>query len=272
MAELPEISKIAKQMDSTFKGKKISALIVEQEKCINVSTKEFSERIKNAEITGAYNKGKWLIIRMKNKENILISVGMGGDILYYKDISKPLDKYQIRLEFSDKSGFTVKFWWFGKFMICSDNELVNEPSTKDIAIDPFNVNFTYEYFKNLLKGKKLQIKAFLMDQKNVSGIGNMYMHDILFKAKLHPQRKISDMDESDIKTLYDSMISILRFSESKGAFSYENDLFAQKGTFTTDDFLVGYKEGKPCPVCGTTITQNKTGSTSSFVCTKCQPL
>ena len=98
----------------------------------------------------------------------------------------------------------------------------------------------------------------------------MYMHDILFKAKLHPQRKISDLNEQDIKRLYDSILSILRYSESKGAFSYENDLFAQKGTFTVEDFHVGYKEGKPCPVCGTTIVQIKTGSTSSFICERCQ--
>jgi len=270
MAELPEITKIAKQMDSTFKGKKISSIIVEQEKCINVPKKEFNERIKDSEIIGAGHKGKWMIIHLKNNENILISLGMGGDILYYKDISKPLDKYQIKMEFIDRSGFTVKFWWFGKFMICSSEELENEPSIKDIGLDPFDDNFTYQYFKNLLNGKKGQIKAFMMDQKNIGGIGNMYMHDILFKAKLHPQRKISDINEEEIKALYDSMISILRYSESKGAFAYENDLFAQKGTFTTDDFLIGYKEGKPCPVCGNTIVQIKTGSTSSFVCTECQ--
>ena len=270
MAELPEISKIAKQMDQVFKGKKIASLIIEQEKCINVPKNEFSKRLSDAVISGATYKGKWMFIHLNNKENILISVGMGGDILYFNDPGKASDKYQIKVMFSDNTGFTVKFWWFGKFMLCNNEELKNEPNTKDIGMDPFNDNFTYNYFRELFKGKKSQIKAFLMDQKNIGGIGNMYMHDILFKAKLHPQRKMSDMSESEFKALYDSIISVLRHSQTKGAFSYESDLFGEKGTFSVDDFLVGYKEGRPCPECGTPIVQIGAGGTSSFVCAECQ--
>lgn len=109
-----------------------------------------------------------------------------------------------------------------------DDELESEPNTKDIAIDPFDERFTFDYFSSLLKGRKTQIKAFLMNQKNVSGIGNMYMHDILFKAGLHPQKKISDMDEAEIKQLYVSITGILNLSREKGAFAYESDFFGQK--------------------------------------------
>ena len=271
MAELPEISKIAKQMNSVFRGKMISSLKIEQEKCINVPLKQFSDRVTDAEITGARNKGKWMVIHLNNGENILISVGMGGDILYYDDPSKASDKYQIKVLFSDGTGFTIKFWWFGKFLICDDKNLDNEPNTGKIGTDPFSENFTYEYFRSLFKGKG-QVKAFILDQKNIGGIGNMYAHDILFNARLHPQKKIADMTEPEFKALYDSIISVLRYSESKGAFSYEGDLFGEKGTFTVDDFHVGYKEGRPCPECGTPIVQMKTGSTSSFVCTRCQKI
>ena len=98
----------------------------------------------------------------------------------------------------------------------------------------------------------------------------MYAHDILFKAKIHPQKKIADMSEENFKALYDSIISVLRYSESKGAFSYEGDIFGEKGNFTIDDLLAGYREGKPCPECGSLIVQIKTGGTSSFICVKCQ--
>jgi formamidopyrimidine-DNA glycosylase len=147
-----------------------------------------------------------------------------------------------------------------------------EPNTKDIAIDPFDERFTPEYFSSLLKGKKTQIKAFLMNQKNVGGIGNMYMHDILFNAGVHPQKKISDMNETDIKRVYNSIIGILNLSREKGTFAYEQDFFGRKGGYTMDDFLVGYKENKPCPVCGETIVSLKTGSTSSFICPVCQKI
>ena len=111
-----------------------------------------------------------------------------------------------------------------------------------------------------------------MNQKNVSGIGNMYMHDILFKARLHPQKKISNMDGDQIKLLYASITDILNLSRQKGGFAYEGDFFGQKGGYTRDYFLVGYKENQPCPVCGEAIELINTGSTSSFICPACQKL
>ena len=157
-------------------------------------------------------------------------------------------------------------------MLVSDDELASEPNIKDIGIDPFDERFTLDYFSSLMKGKKTQIKSFLMNQKNVSGIGNMYMHDILFKARLHPKKKISDMNDDEIKLLYTSITDVLNLSLEKGTFAYESDFFGKKGGYTMDYFLVGYKENQPCPVCGDTIVSIKTGSTTSYICPTCQKL
>lgn len=195
---------------------------------------------------------------------------MGADILFFDNEQQEAEKYQVKVLFTDGSGYTARFWWFGKFLLASHNELESEPNTKDIAMDPFDERFTLEYFSSLLKGKKTQIKAFLMNQKNVGGIGNMYMHDILFKARLHPQRKISDMSEEEINLLYKSITEVLNLSREKGSFAHEGDFFGQKGGYTMDYFLVGYKENQPCPVCGQKIVLIKTGTTSSFICPDCQ--
>lgn len=272
MAELPEISKLAGQMGDTLSGKTIQSITLLQEKCANIPPDEFQKRVNGAKIIDIRNKGKWIITSLNNGENILLSLGMGADILFFDDEKREVDKYQIKVTFSDGSGYTARFWWFGKFLLVSDDELESEPNTKDIAIDPFDERFTFDYFSSLLKGRKTQIKAFLMNQKNVSGIGNMYMHDILFKAGLHPQKKISDMDEAEIKQLYVSITGILNLSREKGAFAYEYDFFGQKGGFTNDYFLVGYKENQACPVCGETIVSIKTGSTTSFICPACQKI
>ncbi|HHV96181.1 MAG TPA: Fpg/Nei family DNA glycosylase [Clostridiaceae bacterium] len=270
MAELPEIVKLASQMRDTLCGKTMQSVTLLQEKCSNIPTDEFQKRVVGAKIKEVRNKGKWIIIVLGNGENILMSLGMGADVLYFENEKNQADKYQVKVSFSDGSGFTARFWWFGKFLLVSDDELESEPNTKDIAIDPFDERFTLDYFSTLLKGKKTQIKAFLMNQKNVGGIGNMYMHDILFKARLHPQKKISDMDENEIRLLYNSIIDILNLSREKGTFAYESDFFGQKGGYTLDYFLVGYKENQPCPVCGEKIISIKTGSTTSFICPACQ--
>ena len=272
MAELPEITKLSGQMHKALQGKTIKEISLLQEKCANIPEAAFQKRTTGAKITGVSHKGKWIITALDNGEHILLSLGMGADILYFKDESTLPEKYQIKVLLADGSGYTARFWWFGKFLLVSPIELAAEPSTKDIAMDPFDERFTREYFASLLAGKKTQIKAFLMNQKNVGGIGNMYMHDILFKAGLHPQKKISDMNSDDINRLYDSIADILNTSRSKGAFMYEKDFFGQEGGFTVEDFLVGYKENQPCPVCGESIVTIKTGSTSSHICPACQSL
>ena len=272
MAELPEITKLAEQMKKTLQGKVIDNILILQEKCANIPAGEFQDRTAGAEIKDLYHRGKWIITSLDNGENILLSLGMGADVLYAEDDDHIPEKYQIRVLFSDGTEYTARFWWFGKFLLVNDKDMASEPNTKDIAIDPFDEGFTSEYFSSLLKGKKTGVKAFLMDQKNVGGIGNMYMHDILFKAGLHPQKKISDMKEDDIELLYNSIKEIMNISRELGAFSYESDFFGQKGGFTIEHFLVGYKEGKPCPVCGEKVISIKTGSTSSFLCPLCQKL
>ncbi len=272
MAELPEIVKIAGQMRDTLRGKSIHTVALLQEKCSNVAADEFQKRVAGARVDDTWHKGKWIITKLDNGENILLSLGMGADVLYFEREKSEPEKYQIKVLFSDGSGYTVRFCWFGKFLLIPDDKLASEPNTKDIAIDPFSEEFTLEYFTSLLKGKRSQVKAFLINQKNVGGIGNMYMHDILFKARLHPQRKISDMSGDEIKLFYTSIMEQLNLSREKGAFAYEKDFFGQKGGFTMDYFLVGYKENQPCPDCGETIVSMKTSGTSSFICPACQKI
>lgn len=270
MAELPEIAKLAGQMRDTLQGKTVQAVALLQEKCANVPPEVFQKRIAGAKIDDVKYQGKWIVTSLDNGENILLSLGMGADILFAEDQRNEPEKYQVKVLFTDGSGYTVRFWWFGKFLLISDTELESEPNTKDIALDPFNPGFTLEYFKELLKGKKTQVKAFLMNQRNIGGIGNMYMHDILFQARLHPQKKISDLGGEDIERLFHSITDILNLSQEKGSFFYESDFFGEKGGYTLDYFLVGYKENQPCPVCGEAIVSIKTGGSSTFICPVCQ--
>jgi formamidopyrimidine-DNA glycosylase len=106
----------------------------------------------------------------------------------------------------------------------------------------------------------------------LAGIGNVYVQDILFQAKLHPNRRISTLSEKEINILYNAIRDVLNHSIQLGGLAYEKDFYGQKGKLTINEFLVGYKTGKPCPACKTPIEKIKTGSTSSYICPKCQPL
>ncbi len=122
-----------------------------------------------------------------------------------------------------------------------------------------------------LSRQRGQIKAWLLNQDNLAGIGNSYVHDILFLAGIHPLRKIPDLSEQEIVRLADAIRQVLESSLAKHGASYEQDLYGQKGGFGMEDMLVGYREGQPCPRCGTPIEKIKIGSTTSFICPRHQP-
>ena len=106
----------------------------------------------------------------------------------------------------------------------------------------------------------------------MAGIGNAYIHDILFLAGLHPNRLVSSLSEVEIVRLYDSIQKGLLPSLEKGGAFYEVDIFGNKGGFAMEDILVGYRDGSPCPICRTTIEKIRTGSTNSYICPVCQPI
>jgi len=144
--------------------------------------------------------------------------------------------------------------------------------TSKLGISPIEKEFTVERLGSLLSGRRGAIKSFLLDQKNIAGIGNVYVQDTLFKARLHPLRGIQTLTESEIQALHRSVGEVLRTSIRLGGLRYERDLYGRRGRYGSEQFLVGYKEKKPCPVCGTTVKKIRTGSTSSYICPKCQQL
>jgi formamidopyrimidine-DNA glycosylase len=271
MPELPEITVIAEQMNNEIKGKRIAAIEAKQPKNLNMPIKDFARTITEKTVEGVSSRGKWLFINLKNGYFLLINLGMGAELLYFKPNQKLPEKAQFKLTFSDKTGFTIHFWWFGYIHLISENDLSKHKLTAQLGKSATDKTFTLDHFKKLLINRKIGIKSFLLDQKNVSGIGNVYIQDILFKAKLHPNRKTSTLTEEEISDLYSAISETLNRSVKLGGAAFELDFFGNKGRFTQKDFLVGYKPGKPCPECSTLIEKIRTGSTASYICPKCQP-
>jgi formamidopyrimidine-DNA glycosylase len=179
------------------------------------------------------------------------------------------EKYRLIFDFSDGSCLTINFWWFGYVHFCTTEGILQHQMTSRLGRNVLDLS--EEEFKITLSSKKGRIKAFLLDQSNVAGIGNAYIHDILFLARLHPNRIIQTLDENDIARLYQGIRQGLIPSLEKGGAFYEKALNGAKGGFTMEEILIGYREGTPCPLCQTPIKKIKTGSTSSFICPTCQP-
>lgn len=272
MPELPEITVIARQMNKEIAGKRIADIEAKQPKNLNMPVQDFVKTAKGKNINNVSSKGKWIFIKLDPAYYMLINLGMGAGLLHFTPNQKLPEKYQFKLTLAGGTGFTIQFQWFGYVHLVQEKDLSEHKVAGCLGISPINEEFTLEKFKKILANRKTGIKNFLIDQKNIAGIGNVYVQDILFKAKLHPNRKISTLTEKEINDLYNAVRDVLNHSIQLGGLAYEKDFYGQKGKLTINEFLVGYKIGKPCPVCKTLIEKIKTGSTASYICPKCQTL
>ena len=171
-------------------------------------------------------------------------------------------------DFDDDACLAINFWWFGYCHYAVN--LANHKMTARLG--PNALDLTLDQFRELLRGRRGGIKSFLLNQSHIAGIGNVYVQDPLFKARIHPLRRINTLGEDEIETLWEALRETLQESVDHDGSAWEMDLYGQKGRWDSSFFLVAYREGQPCPECGTTIEKIKTGSTSGFVCLQCQSL
>jgi formamidopyrimidine-DNA glycosylase len=268
MPELPEIYTIAKQMNEKLAGKTLTSVDVRQEKCLNMPVGDFMEMITGKTIFSVSAKGKWIFTRFQENVFLMISLGMGGDIIYHTRGDAIADNYRFLFSFDDGSFFHVNFNWFGYVHAATTDTLPLHGMTSDLGADPLDENFTRDKLGMMLKGKKGGIKSFLMNQRYIAGIGNVYVQDILFKAGLHPNRKIETLTELDKDLLHQAITGHLKYAADLGGLKWERDFFGNPGRYAYE--IVGHRPGALCPVCSTPVKEIRTGGTRSYVCEKCQ--
>ncbi len=267
MPELPEITCRARELNEILRGHRVTEIEVAQPKCLDRPVEEFRAAVVDNLFLRVTHHGKWLICEL-DRGALLINLGMGGELLWVRSERVP-DKWRVRLAMEDTCQLVINFWWFGYVHIIESKDLSSHPMLAKLGPDALELD--QSGFIDLLAGRRGRIKPFLLDQSKIAGIGNAYIHDILFRACIHPLRPIPSLEEDEIEDLYSAMGDELRRSIDKGGAFYELDLFGNRGGFTADDLLIGYREGKACPTCGTMVEKIKTGSTSGFICPHCQP-
>jgi formamidopyrimidine-DNA glycosylase len=268
MPELPEIASRASEMQQHLSGRMITSVEVLQPKCLNEPVEKFQEHISGALIRATSYRGKWILTEL-DKGWLLLNLGMGGEILLRQKDDLP-NKYRIIFDFNDGEILTVNFWWFGFTHFYSPQDLNNHPQISKLGRNALDVDVND--LEALTNRRKTAIKSILLDQTCIAGIGNAYIHDILFMAHLHPLRPSNSLSPLELDQLHGAIHRGLEPSLAKGGAFYELNLMGEKGGFKFEDIQVGYREAQPCPVCQTPIIKIKTGSNSSFICPNCQPL
>ena len=268
MPELPEIMSRAKELKAEITGLTIQHIEVLQPKCLNLPAPTFMKSLSQAKIADVISKGKWILINTDHGW-LLENMGMGGELLLITRDSLP-KKYRLLFDFSDGRTLSINYWWFGYTHFVKKDELHNHPMLRKLG--PNALDISLDEFTTLLQKQRCRVKSALLDQSRLAGIGNAYIHDILFLAGIHPLRASNSLNEKEITKLFSAIHEGLEPSLKKGGAWYELNIYGKPGGFQQSDILIGYRAGSPCPVCHEPIVKIQTGSTSSFICPNCQKI
>lgn len=270
MPELPDIVILTRSMNQALSNRTIIKSKVHQPKVLNCSVQTFRRAVKGRKFNVFQQRGKWVLTELDNDYILAFNLGMGGEIRLHKS-EEVYDPKRERVVFflDNRDQVWIHFWWFGYVHLIKPGELLLHPQLGNIGPDPLNVEFTVERLTTMLDKKRGRIKSYLLNQRFIAGIGNVYIQDILWYARLHPDRKANTITTEDVSRLHQAIRHVLEEGIRWGGGPGEQDIYGNKGTYA-DHFQVGYRTGKSCPVCKTTVEELRVGNTMSYICPYCQ--
>ena len=285
MPELPEVETIRRDLQKAITGKKIVEVKVIKDNLVRGSTADFISILTNNTCTEVKRRAKLLIFSFEEDTYLTVHLKMTGQLMYHgaegilagghsqkkEDLVLPHKYTYIIFSFND--GSTLFFncmRQFGYMEIIGKEK--KEQIEKGYGVEPLEKVFTLEKYKEIIKGKKTSVKSFLLNQKYIAGIGNIYADEICFHAHISPQRKIETLVDKEIETLYHAIIYIItKAVEERGTtFNNYKDANGNKGNFL--QFLQVYgRGGKGCFRCKDEILiKDKIAGRGTVYCHSCQ--
>ena len=286
MPELPEVEIVRQSLDKKIKQKKVKKVIVRNRNLRFKLPYDFSLYLQNKKIIKVGRFSKYLIIFISDGSYCLIHLGMSGTIhivskkkinkftntSFYNSPYLPKKHNHIEIIFDDFKVVYNDPRRFGFFQIIKNNLELNK-RFNHLGPEPFSKTFNLTYVLNFFKGRNKDIKSFLLDQKFISGIGNIYASEILFFSRINPFKKASLLNKKECKNIISNSKKILLKAISKGGSSIRNfqDISGSKGGFQ-NEFKVYQQEGKRCKNlgCSDLIKKKIISNRSTFFCDSCQ--
>ncbi len=273
MPELPEVETIKRDLAKLIVGLTIEDVEVFDKRVLGKKDKnQFIRQLKGKTIQSVNRRAKVIIITLNNHEHLVVHLKMTGQLIYGDHLKDTQQLKETKVVFKLSNGFYLNYndqRLFGRLYLSKDLQDVS--FLKSLGPEPLEQGFTVNWLKTTLKHKTTPIKVLLMKQDFLAGIGNIYASEILFDAKINPQRKAARLAQQEIKTLHQSIIKILQEAIIYRGSSMRNyrDTSGQKGEFI-QRIKVYAKDNEPCPICKRLIKRIVQAARSTFYCQRCQ--
>lgn len=273
MPELPEVETIRRGLLKLIKGKTIARVTVYYPPLIQCPADiDLGSVLPGAAVTDILRRGKYLIFLLDNDWALVLHLRMTGQI-FPADPDKPRDKH-IHAVFDFVGGPNLYYRdqrKFGRIILMPQKDLPTFTPLAKLGPEPLS-GLTAEEFKSRLAKRKGKIKAVLLDQRVLAGLGNIYADEALHRAGIHPERVAQYLTPGEIEALYRAVQEVLRLGIDHQGTTINTYVNADGESGEFQKLLRVYgKKGQPCAVCGTPITKIEVGGRGTHFCPRCQP-
>ncbi len=259
MPELPDVEVYRRYLDATARGKKITGVEIRTAKILSGgSGKKFCDRLTGRTLGATRRRGKYLFARLEGDGWLVEHFGMTGELKYFRDPAYEPDHTRMLLLLDN--GYRLAYVNVRLLGKIARAETIEEFAGEH-NLGPDALEIGREEFAGILEKKRGSLKSALMNQKDLSGIGNIYSDEILFQAGLHPQSEPRELDRETVNRLHRTMRRVLKTAIRNKA----------DPKFFPAGYLTGKREeGGDCPRCGGKIERLKISGRSAYYCPRCQ--
>ncbi len=272
MPELPEVETIRRQLAPVVEGRELRELRIDDPRwCEPLAPGEVQAALEGRVLERLDRRGKYLVWCFEGDAFLLAHLRMTGTLLIDPE---PHVKYErVRFRFAD-GGHEVAFCDPRRF---GTGELALGVEARDafldarLGVEPLGPAFTAEGLRAAARGRRAPIKAFLLDQRRIAGVGNIYADEALFRARIHPLRPAGTITKAQAAELRDAVVAVLNAGIGAGGATIDDFRHADgvHGAFQ-DEFLVHRRRGEPCTVCGTPVVKFVAAGRGTYACERCQ--
>jgi len=271
MPELPEVETIRTQLAPVVEGRTIERLeILDPRWSAPLAPDQVRDAIEGRRIEELRRRGKYLVWVLADDVHLLVHLRMTGNLLY----DAAPDARFVRVVFSLDDGHELRFCdqrRFGTGELAVGPDALEAFFASRLGIEPLGGELTGDRLRALAKGRRAPIKAFLLDQRRVAGVGNIYADEALFRARIHPLRPAGSLTRVQYELLAEAVRDSLLAGLAAGGATIDDFRHADGliGSFQ-DRFQIHLREGEPCLACGGEVVKMVVGGRGTYVCETCQ--
>ena len=289
MPELPEVETVRTGLSGFLPGKQVISVTHDWTKSFPNAPADVENFVIGSRITGVRRRAKVLIIDLDTNYSLVIHLKMTGQLVYRGEHERfgaghpsgslvgelPDNSTRVIVTFTDKSKLFFndqrKFGWM---RLLPTPEVEQLDFFKKVGPEPLAADFTADDFvRRLQRREKSSIKAVLLDQTVIAGVGNIYADESLWAAKIHPASRVQDVSAQKLHTLYQALRDVLALAIEKGGSTDRNYVSAEGKRGSYLNFAkVFRREGQACPRCGAIIIKTKVAGRGTHICPRCQKI